>query len=138
MFAQGPIQFIRDTSVPSKECWVLTCFAVGPKGNAWGSQSKEMRRRSAWNALRSAFIGLVDEVPDPVSVREMLWDKHEYFWGAPSSFWPTGMLSKGFQKHLKAPYQNVHFAGSETASVFKGFMEGGVRASHRAVEEIIR
>lgn len=137
LFLKGPIQFIRETSVSTKECWTLTCFATGEKGVAWGSQSKSMRQRSAWQALTSAFVGLIDDIPQPVSVHEMLWERQEYLWGAPSASWPPGMLSKGLQKDLKAPHDNVHFAGSETASTFKGFMEGGLQAAHRAVEEIV-
>ena len=104
---------------------------------AWGSQSRAKRQSSAWEALRSAMAGIINEIPEPVSVREMLWDKHEFFWGAPSSSWPPGMLSRGYQKDLKAPHHDVHFAGTETSSAFKGFLEGGLRAAHRAVEEII-
>lgn len=138
LFLEGPIQFVRETSVPAKECWTLTCFATGKKGFDWGSQSKAKRQSSAWQAIISAFAGFIDDIPDPVSVHEMLWERQEYLWGAPSASWPPGMLSKGLQKELKAPHQNVHFAGSETASSFKGYMEGGLQAAYRAVEAIVQ
>jgi monoamine oxidase len=136
LFVEGPIQFIRETSVPAKACWTLTCFATGEKGFAWGAQSKAARRQSAWQALTSAFAGWVGDIPEPVAAHEMLWERQEYFWGAPSASWPPGMLSKGLQKDLKAPHHNVHFAGSETATSFKGYMEGGLQAAHRAVGEV--
>ncbi|KAK5046203.1 hypothetical protein LTR84_008660 [Exophiala bonariae] len=139
-FFDGPIQFVRETSVPAKRCWTLTCFATGKKGFDWGSQSKQARRQSAWDTLASAFVGFVDKkpVPDPVSVHEMLWERQEYIWGAPSASWPPGMLGHGLQKDLKAAHHNVHFAGSETASAFKGYMEGGLQAANRAVQEIVQ
>lgn len=140
LFRQGPIQFIRETSVPARNNWTLTCFATGKKGFDWGAQSKASRRRAAWKALKSSFADFIDggerEIPEPVSVHEMLWERQEYLWGAPSASWPPGMLSRGLQKSLKAVYQNVHFSGSETASAFKGYMEGGLQASYRAVEEV--
>lgn len=138
LFLNGPIQFIRETSVPVKECWTLTCFATGEKGFAWGSQSKAMRQQSAWQALTSAFSGFCDDIPKPVSVREMLWERQEYLWGAPSASWPPNMLSKGLQKDVKTAHLDVHFAGSETASAFKGYMEGGLQAAHRAVGEVVQ
>lgn len=116
----------------------LDLFCHREKGFDWGSQSKAKRQSSAWQAIISAFAGFIDDIPDPVSVHEMLWERQEYLWGAPSASWPPGMLSKGLQKELKAPHQNVHFAGSETASSFKGYMEGGLQAAYRAVEAIVQ
>lgn len=138
LFLEGPIQFIRETSVPAKACWTLTCFATGAKGFDWGRQSKDARRRAAWQALTSAFASWVDDIPEPVAAHEMLWERHEYIWGAPSATWPPGMLGQGMQKDLKTPHHHVHFAGSETATTFKGFLEGGLQAAHRAVEEVVR
>lgn len=79
----------------------------------------------------------LEDIPKPVAVHEMRWEGEQYFAGAPSGTWPPNMLSKGLVKDLKAPHHNVHFAGSETSSTFKGAIEGGLEAAERAVKQII-
>ncbi len=43
-----------------------------------------------------------------------------------------------FGKHLRKPIDHIHWAGSETSSVWNGYMEGAVRSGDRAADEIIR
>jgi monoamine oxidase len=38
---------------------------------------------------------------------------------------------------LREPVGNLHFAGTETAGDWKGYMEGAVRSGERAAKEVI-
>ncbi|KAF2788542.1 hypothetical protein K505DRAFT_255293, partial [Melanomma pulvis-pyrius CBS 109.77] len=38
---------------------------------------------------------------------------------------------------LKQPYNDVHFAGKETGSNWRGYMEGSIESSERAIAEVI-
>lgn len=38
---------------------------------------------------------------------------------------------------LKTSFLKIHFAGTETASVFRGYMEGAVESGERSATEVI-
>jgi monoamine oxidase len=38
---------------------------------------------------------------------------------------------------LRAPIGRVHFAGTETADYWQGYMDGAVRAGERAAREVL-
>jgi monoamine oxidase len=43
----------------------------------------------------------------------------------------------GFGPSLRAPCGKLHWAGTETASVWTGYMEGAVRSGERVAQEIL-
>lgn len=40
-------------------------------------------------------------------------------------------------KALRAPFQAIHFVGTETSFEWKGYMEGAVRSGERGAAEVI-
>jgi monoamine oxidase len=44
---------------------------------------------------------------------------------------------KDFVDGLRKPFKNIHFAGTETASQWMGYMDGAVDAGRRAASEIL-
>jgi len=65
------------------------------------------------------------------------WSKEEYSgYGCPCpSLGPGVLTSVGHM--LREKVGNIHFAGTETADVWKGYMEGAVRSGDRAGDEVI-
>jgi monoamine oxidase len=65
------------------------------------------------------------------------WSKEEYSgFGCPCpSLGPGVLTAVGYT--LREPFGNVHFAGTETADVWKGYMEGAVRSGDRAGDEVV-
>ena len=48
---------------------------------------------------------------------------------------PPGVWSD-FGAALRAPVGRIHWAGTETAEVFTGYMDGAVRSGERAATEV--
>jgi monoamine oxidase len=42
-----------------------------------------------------------------------------------------------FGPALRAPVGRIHWAGTETAEVFNGYMDGAVRSGERAASEVL-
>ncbi|WFD35074.1 monoamine oxidase [Malassezia cuniculi] len=63
------------------------------------------------------------------------WDLEEYSGGGPTAIAPPNVLSK-YGKALTAAEGNIHFAGTEAADYWQGYMEGGIRAGERAAKEV--
>jgi monoamine oxidase len=50
---------------------------------------------------------------------------------------PPGVWSD-FGAALRQPVGRLHWAGTETAEVFNGYMDGAVRSGERAASEVAR
>jgi len=50
---------------------------------------------------------------------------------------PTGVLTQ-FGKTLREPFMNLHFAGTETAMRWNGYMDGAMESGFRAVDEVLK
>ena len=71
------------------------------------------------------------EVMETVSYR---WDLDHYSQGTWCGFGP-GVLSKYFEA-LREPEGNVYFASGDSASAFRGFMEGAVESGVRVARDV--
>ena len=67
---------------------------------------------------------------------EMLWAHEEFTGGCYGGFFPTGVWTS-YGEALRAPAGLIHWAGTETATVWNGYMDGAVRSGERAAAEIL-
>ncbi|GKZ32825.1 hypothetical protein AbraIFM66950_002458 [Aspergillus brasiliensis] len=134
--ADGPITFTRDTSVPTDDQWSITCFIVGSRGRTWSKLSESDRYNQVWSQFCRCFGKFVENIPQPANRLEMEWSKEPYFLGAPCPAMPPGLLTTA-GSDLAAPYGRVHFIGTETSTVWRGYMEGAIRAGQRGAAEVV-
>lgn len=134
----GPASIIRDTSIPSQNKHVLTCFMVGEPGRSWASLSGAERERTLLEQIGTLFkVGSEEVKNDFVEMMLYEWTGDEYAgWGCPCTSLPPGVLDT-VGSTLREPVDNVHFVGTETAGEWKGYMEGAVRSGERGAAEII-
>lgn len=133
----GPISFTRDTSIPTDDQWSITCFIVGERGRAWSKLSRSARYNQAWGQVSQSFGRFVNSVPAPSNHLEMEWSKQAFFLGAPCPVMTPGILTS-VGENLTQPFKNVHFVGTETAIVWRGYMEGAVRSGQRGGAEVVK
>ena len=73
----------------------------------------------------------------PVDYAEQAWAAEEWSGGGPTSnFGPGGWTECG--PALREPVGRIHWAGTETATVWSGYMEGALQAGERAAAEARR
>jgi len=135
----GPAGVIRDTSSPADNKHILTCFLGGTPGFAWSDLCTADREKALLQQIAQLF-GISEDIAE----REFLqmvtyeWSKDEYSgYGCPCTVLPPGVLSKVGGGQLREQWKDVHFAGTETAGEWKGYMEGAVRSGERAAKEVI-
>ncbi|KAM5358100.1 hypothetical protein ACJZ2D_015593 [Fusarium nematophilum] len=133
----GPVVFTRDTCVPEDEQYSITCFHVGEPGRQWSALSAQERQDAVLKQFNAAFSTVVDDVPKPISIVEKDWTKDHWFQGAPSPVMLPGTMT-GAGRSIRTPVKNIHFVGTETALVWKGYMEGAVRSGDRGAKEVIK
>ncbi|MGI8770959.1 MAG: FAD-dependent oxidoreductase [Acidobacteriaceae bacterium] len=64
------------------------------------------------------------------------WPGEEWSRGGPVGYAGPGVLHD-YATTLRAPVGPIHWAGTETATFWNGYMEGAVQAGERAAREVI-
>ncbi|KAF2173737.1 hypothetical protein M409DRAFT_62012 [Zasmidium cellare ATCC 36951] len=133
---KGPAAVIRDTSSPADDKHILTCFMAGKYAQEWSQ-----KERSEHEAILLQQI--VDVYSAPEAKTELVefvtlpWSDEEFSgYGCPSPALPPGVLDTAGHA-IRDPFQNLHFAGTETAEEWKGYMEGAVRSGERSAREVV-
>jgi monoamine oxidase len=67
---------------------------------------------------------------------ELDWAREPWSGGGPTSNMPPGAWT-GFGPALRQPVGRVHWAGTETAEEWSGYMDGAVRSGERAALEVL-
>ncbi|KAK2021865.1 flavin-containing amine oxidoreductase [Colletotrichum zoysiae] len=134
----GPASVVRDTSVPADSKHVLTCFVAGDRGRAWAALDTPAAREESLLAQLAQLFGCEDVRGRFVRMSTYEWVRDEWSgWGCPCTSLAPGVLDALGGDGLRKPCGDLHFAGTETAGEWKGYMEGAVRSGERAAAEVI-
>ena len=129
----GLISAVFDASPKDVEYAVLMAFVVGDNARKISSQSAEERKKMILDAL-SASHG--DKAKEPFRLVEHTMMDEEYIGGCPVGTPAPGMWTT-LGPWLRKPFHKVHWAGTETSTVWSGYMEGAVCSGQRAAQEIL-
>ena len=129
----GPVTLTFDSSPRDGSTGVLLGFVGGPEvGEMEGME--EVERRTAVLACFARLFG--PRAEQPLDYVEQEWSAQEWSLGGPTSnFGPGGWTACG--PALREPVGAVHWAGTETATVWSGYMEGALQAGERAAGEVL-
>lgn len=130
----GPIAATFDNTPPDDGApGVLLGFIGGGEASRHLGLGISERRRRALQALGRAFG---DRAEHPLVYREQAWGEEPFSLGGPVASPTPGTLS-AFGPALREPLGRVHWAGSETATKWCGYMDGAVRSGERVARELI-
>ena len=127
----APIPVSIDASPPGGERGVLSTYAFGPAGRQVARLAPEERRRMFLDALTPR---LGPKTATPAEYREYTWHTDPWSGGAIKAHFPPGVLTTLGQA-LRRPVGRIHWAGTETAPRWFGFIEGAIRSGERAALE---
>jgi monoamine oxidase len=135
-----------DDGTPNNYPGVLIGFIEGDDARKFGQMTRAQRRSGVLNSF-STYFG--SQALSPISVPgapdgyvEMPWAEEEFTGGCYGAFFPTGVWTSYGQdvagnNTLRKPIGLIHWAGTETASVWMGYMDGAVRSGYRAGDEVV-
>jgi monoamine oxidase len=113
---------------------VLSAYIFGPPARHWAAASQAERKQVFLDGLVKRFG---PQAASPEHYDERDWAAQEYSRGDMFAHYAPGLLT-GFGRALREPCGRIHWAGTETATVWSGSMEGAVRSGERAAEEVLR
>ena len=76
-----------------------------------------------------------DEARRPLDFVDQRWGAETFAPGGPTAAVPPGSWTQ-FGPLLRRPVGPLHWAGTETADEWTGFMDGAVRSGQRAAAEV--
>jgi monoamine oxidase len=129
----GPARTIFDNSPPDGSVGVLFGFVGGSAYEPWGGLPADQRRAQVLDGF-ATFVG--DQARAPNDYFEQDWTKERWTRGCPVAHVAPGVLTK-YGPWLRRPVGKVHFAGTETADYWLGYMDGAVRSGERAAREVL-
>ncbi|KGO75225.1 YjgF/Yer057p/UK114 family [Penicillium italicum] len=134
----GPASVVRDCCSPEDKKYILTCFMAGDPGRAWSALSQKEREQSLLQQLEKLF-GVANLDKEFMQLKAYEWVNDEWAgWGCPCTALTPGVLDTLGPDALRESSGNLHFAGTETAGEWKGYMEGAIRSGERAAAEVVK
>jgi monoamine oxidase len=130
---RGPITVTFDNTPPEGDPGVLVGFAGGADARRWHGMTHSARRNEALDCFARLFG---DEARAAEHYIEQDWAAEEWSRGGPVALMGPGAVTT-FGPALREPVGPVHWAGTETADTWCGYMDGAVRSGERAAAEII-
>jgi len=122
-----------DAGPSSGKPGVIAAFAFGPVAQRFASLDAGAHRKAILDAL-AARLG--PQAASPSEVIETSWWTEEWSRGCSMAHFAPGTLMR-YGHLLREPFGRVHWAGTETATVSHGAIDGAVRSGERAAAEIL-
>ncbi|HEY0756094.1 MAG TPA: flavin monoamine oxidase family protein [Ktedonobacteraceae bacterium] len=130
---RGAVRITFDNSPEQGPAGVLMGFMEGDKGRVWGRRTREERRAEVIACFVSYFG---EQAAQPVAYEELNWSEEEYSRGCYAGVMAPGAWL-GYGEALRQPLGKLHWAGTETATVWNGYMDGAVQSGERAAREVL-
>jgi monoamine oxidase len=129
----GPVAVVFDNVSHGGAQPALVAFVVGQRARELSRRTPD-ERRAAVLAQLTAWFGA--EAGTPEDYVEQDWAAEEFTWGCPVGVAAPGLLTRAGAA-LREPIGRVHFAGTETATEWPGYLEGAIQAGRRAAREVL-
>jgi monoamine oxidase len=129
----GPLSVVFDNTSHDGAQPVLLGFSVGRAARELGALDADERRRRVLDVLATCFG------PEALAISgftEKDWSTEEWTRGCPTASTPPGVMSV-HGPALRKPCGRIHWAGTETARQWTGYMEGAVESGERVAAEIL-
>jgi monoamine oxidase len=129
----GPVKATFDTSPADGSRGIMMGFIGGREARTWEERTAAERRTAALQNFAD-FFG--PAALSPQEVIEINWSAEQWNRGCPVAVLGPGTLTE-FGDVLRQPVGRIHWAGTETATYWNGYMDGAVRSGERAASEVL-
>ena len=137
---RGPVKVVFDNSPPPgadgrTRPGVLLAFLEGNDARFLGRTPAAERRAAVVGALER-FFGPRAGAANVVDYVELDWAEEEWSRGCYGAHFAPGVWT-AYGPLLRRPVGRIHWAGTETATVWSGYMDGAVQSGERAAAEVL-
>jgi monoamine oxidase len=131
---RGLVRLTFDNSPPSGEPGILVAFLEADQAREAARLDPAVRRAAVLDCL-AGYFG--EPARDPIAYHEKAWAEDEWSRGG-----YAGIMSPGawvaYGPALREPVGRIHWAGTETATVWSGYLDGAIRSGEAAAEAVLK
>ena len=129
----GAARAVFDNTPPSGGPGVLLAFVGGSAWRTYGTIPKDQRRAAVLQGFADMFG---EQALHPTDYLEYDWTQEQWTRGGPTAIHgPNALVLHG--PAVRRPVGRVHWAGTETATYWSGYMDGAVSSGQRAAAEVL-
>lgn len=130
--AQGPVGLIYDDSPADGSAGALVGFLLGDNARTWADADPADRRQ----AVLDRFVAYFGEAAaEPDAYTDHAWATDQYSRGCYAGNPTPGTLTS-YGPAIREPVDRIHWAGTETATRWAGYMDGAISSGRRAAAEV--
>ena len=128
---EGPVFITFDASPGADGPGILLGFT---DARTFDALPPAQRREEALAGFAALFG---DDALHPIDYVDHCWGAEEFAAGGPTAAVPPGSWTS-HGSWLRRPIDGIHWAGTETADAWTGFLDGAVRSGQRAAAEVAK
>lgn len=132
--ASSPLQTVFDNSPVDGKPGMLMGFSLAGRARQLLRRSADERRRIVLNEFVRLFG---PDAATPCHYIDRSWADEEWSRGCYTGLMPPGTVT-GYSDALRRPCGRIHWAGTETATRWNGYIEGAIQSGHRAADEVLQ
>ena len=129
---EGPIHVVFDNSPPGAEVGVLMGFCEADEARTLGKLSVEDRRERAIACFARTHGERAKKV---LRYADHVWEDDPWSGGCYGAFMPPGVWTS-LGPAIREPIGRIHWAGTETATRWSGYIDGAISSGKRAAAEV--
>ncbi len=127
-----PVQVAFDATPQGVKHGILLGFIEGRVAAQWSELGKDKRREAVLEAF-VRFFG--PEAANPIDYVDHDWTQEAWSRGCYAGV-PGPGVTTSLASSARQPHGRVHWAGTETATEWNGYIEGAIRSGIRAAQEV--
>lgn len=127
-----PVRLVFDDSPADSSQGALVGFLLGDSARRW-SQHPQAERAHAVQSYLARLFG--PQAAQPIAYADQDWPAETWSRGCYVGLMQPGTLT-AYGQALRPPVGRIHWAGTETASRWIGYMDGALESGERAAHEI--
>ncbi|MGO8948630.1 MAG: flavin monoamine oxidase family protein [Ktedonobacterales bacterium] len=128
----GAVRITFDNTPEAGIPGVLLGFIEGDEARIWGRRSLEDRSKAVVECLQRYFG---PQAAQPLEYVEQCWIDEEYSRGGYAGYMPPGVWT-AYGDALREPIGRLHWASTETATIWNGYMDGALQSGERVAAEV--
>jgi monoamine oxidase len=126
-------RIVFDNSPADGSPGVLLGFVEGDEARRLGRASPAERRQAVLNSFVRYFG---PRAATPAGYAELDWQQEQWSGGCYGTLFGPNVWTR-YGHALREPAGPIHWAGTETATIWSGYMDGAVQSGERAAAEIL-
>jgi monoamine oxidase len=134
VYGDPAVGVVFDNSPSDGDIGVLVAFVYADRVHRWSTLPDDQRRARALSTLETLFG---ERAATPTHYTEKLWPQDPWAFGGYAANPAPGVWFEHGTAGWRSPCGRIHWAGSETAAIWNGYIDGAISSGQRAADEIL-